>query len=358
MKFNRRTNSILRLADRYAGIPLVFLPSLYRKKRTFPENIQRICLVKTSGIGDTVLLSAVVKDMVKHFHGCDITVVTGVGNYLAAKYLLGRISGTVNFAVADFNDFSTISNLRHLREYDLLIDFGQWPRFDAFLSMIIKSRYRIGFKRKRQYRHYSYDLSVEHSSEKHEINNFRALAGAAGVLCLYGTEIEESYETPDISDNTICVHMCASGQTAKYRMWPMENWADLLQQLDDRGYDIIFSGGYSDREYIEAVAGFAGLSHCRMMLDTHFDMLVPVLRFSRYVVSVDTGIAHLAAACGARLIELLGPTNPDRWGAVGENVTYVRPENIVRMLDLGHEFDADMEAMKRITVKQVLQYIE
>jgi len=140
-------------------------------------------------------------------------------------------------------------------------------------------------------------------------------------------------------------------------MWGMENWAELIRLLHEKGYEIIFSGRYIERDYIEAVSGFAGLSYCRMMLDRHFEELIPVLRASRYVITVDTGIAHLAAASGAKVLELLGPTNPDRWGALGENVTYISPAYIGSMLDLGHEKDIDRDAMNRISVKQVLQYI-
>lgn len=357
MKFGRRTSGFHRFADRYAGIPLIFLPSLYRKRRKLPEDIKNICLIKTSGIGDTVLVSAVVRDIMKTFPDCRITFVTGVENHFAAKFLIGRLARGIDFRVADFHDFSSIASLRHMDVFDLSIDFGQWPRFDAFVSMIIKSRYRLGFKRDSQYRHYFYDLAVEHRSDRHEINNFRALAEAAGVLCLYGPEIEEVYGASEIMDASICVHMCASGKTGMQRMWPMEYWAELLQKLDIRGYDIIFSGRYVEREYIEAVAGFAGLKYSRMMLDRHFEELIPVLRGCDYVISVDTGIAHLAGACGANLLELLGPTNPDRWGALGDKVKYIRPDDVGNMLDLGNEDDADFDAMRRITVNQVLQYI-
>ncbi|XOB64925.1 glycosyltransferase family 9 protein [Deferribacteres bacterium DY0037] len=357
MMTNRRVTNFHRFADRYAGIPLIFLPSLYRKRRGKPGDIRRICLIKTSGIGDTVLMSAVVKDILKHYHNCRITVVTGIANYYAAKFLIGRLSDNIDFKVADLSDFSSIFDLRHLKEFDISIDFGQWPRFDAFISMLIKSRYRVGFKRDRQYRHYGYDLPVEHKSDRHELNNFRALAEALGIICLYGTDITDLYENADISDNSICVHMCASGKTASKRMWSMDKWAELIRHLDDKGYDIIFSGTYDEREYIEAVAGFAGLSTCTYFLERHLEELVPVMRKCRYVISVDTGIAHLAGACGANLIELLGATNPERWGALGENVTYVRSEFVGKMLDLGHESDADFDAMERIGVDQVLRYI-
>jgi len=357
MTMNRRVTGFHRFADRYAGIPLIFLPSLYRKKRGIPKEVRRVCIVKTAGIGDTVLMSAVVKDIIKHYYGCHVTVVTGIGNYFAAKFLIGRLCCNIEFKVADLSDFSSIFDLRHLEEFDLLIDFGQWPRFDAFISMLIKSRFRIGFKRERQYRHYGYDMAVEHRSDRHEINNFRAIGSALGVYCLYGHEFHEIYRSTDIGDNVITIHMCASGKTASKRMWSMENWAELIRKLDERGFEIVFTGTESERDYIEAVAGFAGIGYCRSMIDRHFEEIVPVLKKSRYVISVDTGMAHMAAACGARLLELLGPTNPERWGALGDNVTYIRPDSVGGMLDLGHETDIDTDAMKRITVDHVLKHI-
>jgi len=357
MKFNRRTSKLHRVADRYAGIPLIFLPSLYRRKREIPTDIKRICIIKTAGIGDTVLVSAVLKELLKHYHNCRVTAITGVDNHLAAKFLFGRLSDRVDFQVADFRDFNSIADLRHLDEFDLTIDFGQWPRFDAFVSMIIKSRFRVGFKRISQHRHYCYDLAVAHRSDRHELNNFRALAESLGVVCLYEPDIDDVYGLEDVPENSVTVHMCASGTTARERMWSMEKWAELIRKIYEKGYEIIFSGRYIERDYIEAVSGFAGLPYPRMMLDRHFEELAPVLQKSRYVISIDTGIAHLASACGAKLIELLGPTNPDRWGALGDNVTYVRPENVGKMLDLGHEKDIDRYAMERISVDQVLQYI-
>ena len=41
------------------------------------------------------------------------------------------------------------------------------------------------------------------------------------------------------------------------------------------------------------------------------------------MVSVNTGIMHLAAATGAPTISLNGPTDPARWGPVGERAVSV-----------------------------------
>ncbi len=39
----------------------------------------------------------------------------------------------------------------------------------------------------------------------------------------------------------------------------------------------------------------------------------------------DSGVAHLAAACGTRTLALFGPTDPTLWAPVGRSVATLRP---------------------------------
>ncbi|MFQ5583834.1 MAG: hypothetical protein ACE5GL_05310, partial [Calditrichia bacterium] len=55
-----RANKLLRLLDRYLGIPLILLLRLFKRKKNLPTgNIKSFGLLKTVAIGDTVLLSAI-----------------------------------------------------------------------------------------------------------------------------------------------------------------------------------------------------------------------------------------------------------------------------------------------------------
>ncbi|MBO4368790.1 MAG: glycosyltransferase family 9 protein, partial [Desulfovibrio sp.] len=57
------------------------------------------------------------------------------------------------------------------------------------------------------------------------------------------------------------------------------------------------------------------------------------------VVSVNTGILHLAALAGCPTIALNGPTNPLRWGPVGEICLSLLPHNPhSAYLNLGFEY--------------------
>lgn len=49
-----------------------------------------------------------------------------------------------------------------------------------------------------------------------------------------------------------------------------------------------------------------------------------IMRRADLVVANDTGPGHLAAAAGAPLLSILGPTPPERWGALGPNVRIMR----------------------------------
>jgi heptosyltransferase-2 len=49
-----------------------------------------------------------------------------------------------------------------------------------------------------------------------------------------------------------------------------------------------------------------------------------IMRRADLVVANDTGPGHLAAAAGARLLSILGPTPPERWGALGPKVHLLR----------------------------------
>ena len=80
-----------------------------------------------------------------------------------------------------------------------------------------------------------------------------------------------------------------------------------------------------------------------------------MLARARAVVSVNTGVMHLAAAAGAPTIALNGPTSATRWGPVGANVVSVDSELPgCGYLNLGFEYDGQRtDCMLGISVDRV-----
>ncbi|MER3445821.1 MAG: hypothetical protein C4291_02825 [Candidatus Dadabacteria bacterium] len=59
--------------------------------------------------------------------------------------------------------------------------------------------------------------------------------------------------------------------------------------------------------------------------------IAAVLRSSHLYFGCDTGISHLAAAAGARVLALFGPTNPRVWCPRGENVWIIKADEMSKI---------------------------
>ena len=64
---------------------------------------------------------------------------------------------------------------------DVMLDFGQWSRAEALIALFSRASFTVGFQTPRQYRHYAYDQIVEHSSDVHELENYRRMVRELGV---------------------------------------------------------------------------------------------------------------------------------------------------------------------------------
>ena len=167
----------LHFLDRYVGIPAAVILGRARRKRDLPAEIRTLGLLRTAAIGDTVLLSGPIADLRAAFPEAFMVLFAGPGNVEMARLVDGID------CVVEVPNANPAAALRRVRStpVDILLDFGQWPRFDALLARLSGGSFTAGFQTPGQHRHYGYDVAVEHSTEVHEIENFRRLVGALGV---------------------------------------------------------------------------------------------------------------------------------------------------------------------------------
>ncbi len=329
-----RIHRIFNYLDRYLGIPAVFLLGLCkRKKRGPPPSIpSKIGLLHTAAIGDTILLSGVIADLRTHFPQSEIWFFTGPSNFEAAQLIPGiRV---VQIAVTHvWKSLSVI----WAYSFDIWIDFGSWARINAVYSFFSRSTRKWGFQTAGQYRHFVYDETVLHQPI-HELENGRNLIRLLGVVPTSFPVLMPL--VPVSKDMTqIVIHLCAGGSQAARKEWPEEHWVALIGRLIERGYRIILTGGIRDfsrcaqvrqrlgcPEEIEVVAGKLSLRETALLLAA-----------SRAVISVDTGIMHLAAALGCLTLALHGPTAPERWGGIGPRVVPIVARDTLPCIHLGFE---------------------
>ena len=352
-----RGNRLLRGADASLGRLLVFFLGLIRLRRSFPK-IESIGVLRLSAIGDLILLSGVIQDLRHQHPQAKIILFCGRDNCLVAPL----IPGVDQVECLDLSSpLRCIRALRHHR-LSLLLDFAQWSRIDALFSYFSGARYTVGFRTPGQQRHSLYNLTIDHSPDCHEIDNFRHLAQLSGSMTLPVLQLKAEPLPVDIrafcSQPLILLHPWAAGRNAEERQWPKERWVALAHQLIEAGYRVAVTGGPADlacsQALIEAIGpcdelkSFAG----RLSLN----QLGHVIQAASAVVSVNTGTMHFAACFSTPLVGLSGPTSDKRWGPLGTHALSLSSTCAgCPYLHLGWEQPQNPPAcMEGISVDQVL----
>lgn len=135
----------------------------------------------------------------------------------------------------------------------------------------------------------------------------------------------------------VAVHP-GSGSAAKN--WPVRRYERLVRALAGSSPWLLVEGP-ADRASAESL-GTPGAVRAR---DLPPRTLAALLAEAALFVGNDSGVTHLAAACGTPTLALFGPTDPAQWRPLGPRVTVLRaPGGSMGTL----EVDAVLEAAQRL----------
>jgi ADP-heptose:LPS heptosyltransferase len=363
--FQERGNYLYHLIDRYAGIPLVMMGGLCRPKgSSVPRVLNKIGILKTACIGDTILLDAISKDLRNTWPQAKQMLFAGRDN-CHLGHMLDEIDDVVVLPM--HRPWVAAKKIYAAGRFDLWLDFSPWARIDALLTLMARAACKIGFSTPGQHRHYGYDFPVMHRRDVHEVENYRNLAGVAGISPQALPAIRKGPRpgvSPDLAPERpyIVLHMFPGGSRAHMKEWPRENWLKLAHFLLSEGRTVVFTGGPGDLSRAQALVEC--LSNKNQVYNLAgrlaLSQLPGLLADSHLVISVNTGVMHMAAAVGARLIALHGPTSPQRWGPLSQNAVVIKPQNMPcsPCLHLGFEYKCNSNyCMLNIPVQAVIDAI-
>ena len=122
------------------------------------------------------------------------------------------------------------------------------------------------------------------------------------------------------------------------------------------------SGGKEDRDQAEALASKLKKENvdCRSIAgEIPLNQMPNLLHRAKLLVTIDTGIMHMGAAVGAKMVALQGPTLPERWGPLGDTFEVVQSDDSCRpCISLGFESACkNPVCMQHITVDMVMEAI-
>ena len=352
-----RGNPRLKFLDRYVGIPVVATMSLKRRlrgARPVPAHWHTVGIFLTAGIGDTVVASGIMHDL--RVARPDVRIVLFVtANNAEFARLLTDPDDIVELPV---RKIPTAISMVRAQECDVILDLTSWRRYDAVLSMLSGAQATIGRRTPHQFRHYGYDVVVDHQRD-HEIDNDRRLLARLGVSSTSAPHLEvQKGATSPLPTPYVVFHLWPGGANFAERSWPTESWRTLAQAMNARGFAVVLTGGPGDAQVNRELADrwVADGIRAQNAAGTDWSDSLGWLGFASGAISVNTGVMHVAAALGTPTIALNGPTSGERWGPIGPHTRCVASPMVPNgYLDLGFERDERYaDCMRAITVEMVL----
>jgi heptosyltransferase III len=112
-----------------------------------------------------------------------------------------------------------------------------------------------------------------------------------------------------------------SGSSAKN--WPAPSWSALAAKLEERYDELLLISGEADEVSTAEFLRSYRASKLKVRSNLAILDLAHELAAADLFIGHDTGVTHLAAALSVPTIALFGPTDPQIWCPLGENVTAV-----------------------------------
>ena len=271
--------------------------------RQRPERVRRLLVVQHLMLGDTIMLTPLLKKARTRF--ADAEIVMTVPRAYAALYA-GRPYGMAAVPL-DPRSLADHRGLRRAGGFDLALVPGdnRW----TWLAAAAGARWIVAFASDRSgYKDWPAD-------ELRPMPQSPMAWGEIAATLLDG-EDPAPYSTAEWPappfapyarpQRRYCVlHL---GASSPHKLWPNERWRAVMQWAEREGYEVVLSAGRGEERLLEGLDAQGSRSALAGRLD--LPQLWDLLRNAAFLVCPDTGVAHLARLVGVPTVALYGPGSP------------------------------------------------
>ena len=161
------------------------------------------------------------------------------------------------------------------------------------------------------------------SPRLHQIDEYRGLLEAAGVAApvtvpvwrlgedaAAGAAVSALLDECGVARGVRAVGLHLGSSFGSSKQWSPASFGEVATRLSEGGLRPILLGCPAEVEMAAAVSASAGWGIPSLVARDRPELLPRLLARLAYLVSSDTGLAHLAAAVGTPTVTLFGPTDP------------------------------------------------
>jgi heptosyltransferase-1 len=220
------------------------------------------------------------------------------------------------FSPVNWRDMARFTSALRARRYDEIIDTQGLFR-SALLARVARGR-RHGYDSdsvRERAAAALYDVRHRVPRDLHAIERNRRLTGLAlGYQPEGGADfgLDRSRLAPVSDGYGILLHATARAE----KEWPEDRWISLGKALGSRTGSLLLPWG-SEAERTRSVRIAAALGNARVPERQSLDRVAALIAGASFVVGVDTGLLHLAAALGVPLVAIFLGSEPGLTGPIG-----------------------------------------
>ncbi|MDO5687330.1 MAG: lipopolysaccharide heptosyltransferase II [Neisseria sp.] len=131
------------------------------------------------------------------------------------------------------------------------------------------------------------------------------------ALTVNREEQTRSLQNFALNDARPIAAFCPGAEYGAAKRWPPHHFAELAKMYAEKGYQIWYFGSHKDADIAAQIITFSGGIGTNLCGKTSLDEAIDLLALAKVVVCNDSGLMHVAAALGCRLVALYGSSSPD-----------------------------------------------
>lgn len=315
------------------------------------EPVTRVAVLLDSGVGDTLMATPMLHELRCQFPRASVLAVvdTATAQVLRDNRDVDRLCIFREGGDDGKMRWASLREVRLFRPHAMLV-----PQTGNTLKQIlaachsgalIRVKHRYEYPPKRSYSDYEFlytDLPPIDDT-RHRVRDNLALLSSLGA--------RQTTEKPvlhfpisawDVGNSerrllakrwsasrcTVSIHPGVGTATLK-KQWPAGNFAALGRRLvAEHGVQIVLVGGKGEVELCQQIAAGVGPNSFIMAGECSLAETGAVITLSQLFISNDSGLMHLAAALGSKIVAVYGKTNPVKIGPFGGEARIVQGPDI------------------------------
>ena len=312
----------------------------------------RILIINPFGIGDVIFTTPLIRYLRKQFPNSYIGFICNrrVAPFLSANKNLNEI---FVFDKGDFRLSWRASKIDCARQFFVFLKTIKSKKFDIAIDLSLDHQYafflkilgvpvRVGYNFKKRGRFLTDKIDISGYSDKHIVEYYLDLLDLLHVeaprnnnnLEIFIPQKDAAWADSFLKNNGINLGEkilaivpgggASWGETAVYKQWPAQNFADVADRLIEKyAVKAVILGGPDDTDTCDSVSKAMKQKAILACGQTTILQFAAILRNCALVITNDGGPLHVAVAVDAKTVSLFGPVNENVYGPYPYNGRHV-----------------------------------